>query len=1346
MLSNESEKKLERFEAEWDSGAVVRFDQWVADLAGSERDELLSELIMIDAEKRFGRGTAPSIIDAWLRDRFRQYPPLAANPLLCGKIRHHLLHLHRERQDRQSLSEADAQRLGSEEKTLLDHSSLASQSFQLPYDFGDFTLLKLLDQGGMGMVYEARQRSLPRTVAVKVIRADIRFDAEAIERFDRETKLIAAIHDPHVVPILESGCTDHYHYYTMPFYRGGTLGDRIHHNSLTIVEATRVMLRISRTVAAVHELGIVHRDLKPRNILFADDGTPHVADFGLSRHTDQSRSLTRTGQIHGTPGYIAPERIDSDNKEVDDLLADQYSLGAILYALLCGRPPFRGVTAWETLIQARSGPPLPPIRLNQGLDRDLNTICMKALATRPEDRYASCSELADDLENYLSGRPIRARPPSLFERGTRLARRHPAKAGLIASTVGLAIIACFATVLWFRLNWQQRELDIQDQLRRNEIYSANVAKAAQRMADRSMGWRRESLDILTANARLDVPDRDLAQVRSMIATAAVHHDVSRIATLAHDVWCDAITFDPAGQFLAIGQNQDTDGFRVLIYRTDDLAADPYILWIDCEAENDKRRAAGDSKVEDGARAICFSPNSDRLAIGTRHGRVHIYGWTGERADWIETHDPDPGVEVKQLGYPVGADALWTLSTGKQLHVIRHSTAQRSPYVLDSRVDFLVASPTENAVYLQMMESGAVVRLDGMAAEPTWQVTQLYDASFLSISPDGKYLATASDRYQTLTIFDTERGSKRTSLSGESIGDLDVFDYHLFGLGGDWLVSSSTERTVAVWDLPQRRVIASLIVAERGGRALITASPSQPLFAVAEHLKVAVYRVEGTDVLDTVCHSPGKIGNVAVDVDGAKLATVTIRENPSSLHDRDVTHAIWNAEYDQPWMQYRSYVKTAFAYLPELPLAFAVDGDHLFSADGRGRPRIIPRGVLMENEIPAAQAFGQYWIPESEIERLAANSWSRTNATPQVLDRGDVLESGSASESSVGDPVIGAGQSFRLRLPKLPGSAFEAIESIGLQTDVYLVFKSPSQPLSTRVHINSGTDQCYTYRSDVNLPDHGSFALFVGTHTLRTPRVALEIELEFEPPVPGLLLEGVSVRANAPQRRLRQSPEEKPTVTDYVLHPGTHRIWAVVDDEQLMAVDLADWSVQSRWKNLSVSAISGRGTLSPLLATDQWIVSGTTFGEVFVFDSESSELMYSGLPLANRVQSLCQLGDDPFLAAGGSDGMIHILELPTLNETQLLAPSELSIDAMCYDSRRQRLIAGGEDGKLYVFNRRGSRCELDFTIQLGLGRIQCLRYLPQRDALAVLIRKETAIRLIHLDRLEGHLEGLNLVAP
>jgi tetratricopeptide (TPR) repeat protein/predicted Ser/Thr protein kinase len=330
--------------------------------------------------------------------------------------------------------------------TYVSPSGMPSPSVPSGYE-----VLEELGRGGMGVVYKARQTALKRFVALKMIRTGPAGDPELLGRLRVEAEAVAALQHPHVVQVFDVLEHQGQPVLVLEYLPGGNLGQRLAGNPLPAWVAAELVETLALAVQACHERGIVHRDLKPTNILLTENGTPKVSDFGLAKKLDTNMGQTRSGQILGTPSYMAPELTVDQAKEVGPA-ADVYALGAILYEMVTGGPPFRGAGLLATLEQVRSLDPVPPVRLQPGLPRDLQTICLKCLAKEPGKRYASAAALAEDLAHFRQGQPIRARPVGLFERVRKWARRKPAWAALIlVSALGLTALGVGATVYQRRL-------------------------------------------------------------------------------------------------------------------------------------------------------------------------------------------------------------------------------------------------------------------------------------------------------------------------------------------------------------------------------------------------------------------------------------------------------------------------------------------------------------------------------------------------------------------------------------------------------------------------------------------------------------------------------------------------------------------------------------------------------------------------------------------------------------------------------------------------------------------------------------------------------------------------------
>jgi serine/threonine protein kinase/Tfp pilus assembly protein PilF len=326
-----------------------------------------------------------------------------------------------------------------------------------PIEFGDYELLEEMGRGSQGIVYRARQKSLNRVVALKVIALGHWATEPHVKRFRREAEAAARLNHPGIVPIYEVGERDGACYFSMGLVEGGQLdailesatadsycGER---EPMAIRSAVELTVKLGRTLHYAHEHNIVHRDIKPGNILLDEKGEPHLTDFGLARLVEADSTVTRTREVMGTPSYMAPEQAAGENTKIGKA-TDVYGLGAVLYQLLTGQPPFAGGTTYETIKLLLDTEPRPPRTLNPKIDRELSTICLKCLEKDPKRRYSSALALAEDLEHWLKHEPIRAKPSGFFTHARKWVQRNPSTAALV--TLSFAVAIGLGVLVWNR--------------------------------------------------------------------------------------------------------------------------------------------------------------------------------------------------------------------------------------------------------------------------------------------------------------------------------------------------------------------------------------------------------------------------------------------------------------------------------------------------------------------------------------------------------------------------------------------------------------------------------------------------------------------------------------------------------------------------------------------------------------------------------------------------------------------------------------------------------------------------------------------------------------------------------
>jgi tetratricopeptide (TPR) repeat protein/tRNA A-37 threonylcarbamoyl transferase component Bud32 len=388
-------------------------------------------------------------------------------------------------------------------------------------------ILGELGRGGMGVVYKARQLQLNRMVALKMVLAGAHAAPEQLKRFQTEAEAVARLKHPNIVQIYEVGEYDGLPFFSLEYVDGGTLASRIGGKPQPPRDAARVVERLADAMSSAHRQDIIHRDLKPANVLLTTDGDPKITDFGLAKRLEDDSSQTRSGTIMGTPSYMAPEQARGDSKTIGPK-SDQYALGAILYEMLTGRPPFQGTTILETLEQVQRQEPVPPCRLQPKVPRDLETVCLKCLQKEPEKRYPTTSALAADLMRFLGGETIMARPVGQIEKGWRWCRRNPRVAVLTMTVLILLVTAGSAfTVLAARAS-RERQETAERQARERKTLEEVRQRTEQRIdqateAIRSGNHTRAADLLRGADETLDADD--LADVRDRLRTLQAQIDL-----------------------------------------------------------------------------------------------------------------------------------------------------------------------------------------------------------------------------------------------------------------------------------------------------------------------------------------------------------------------------------------------------------------------------------------------------------------------------------------------------------------------------------------------------------------------------------------------------------------------------------------------------------------------------------------------------------------------------------------------------------------------------------------------------------------------------------------------------
>jgi WD40 repeat protein/tRNA A-37 threonylcarbamoyl transferase component Bud32 len=704
------------------------------------------------------------------------------------------------------------------DETLLTEAGNGRRESDSVLDLPGYEILGELGRGGMGVVYRARQRGLNRIVALKVIRAWQYANTDVAERFRAEALAIARFQHPNLIQVFEVGECDGQGFLALEFASGGSLQQQLAGAALEPLRAAALVECLARGLHYAHQRGIVHRDLKPANVVLTEDGVPKVTDFGLAKLIEDDSGLTRTGDIIGTPSYMAPEQARGASTEISPV-TDVYSLGAILYETLTGRPPFRGSMPLSTLEQVTSQDPLPPGKLQRHTPRDLETICLKCLEKEPRRRYRNAAELADDLRRFLDGQPISARRIGWAGRALKWCRREPAKAGLagaLAATIAGGFIGM--AVLWRRAEakavaeaHERNRAVAAESATRDHLYLSQIAQAqlewrlgnvahAQSILDQSdgsrRGWEWRYLWNLNHPELLTVSATGMPYVNRV----AFSPDGSRIAFSAYQPFGD-----PSKVSGVIEVRDAHDGSLFRSFTVPGIPTYP-----------------------------AFSRDGRRLAVASSSARAWLWDldtakplreWTTATGSGVISFSPDG----RKIISGTGGVQIWDAESGRLLHrfASAESHAKFSP---DGRTLWL---STTQAIEIRDAESGREIgrlslgaqagfffqvgpqfefspdgRLVVVATNPprVWTVEArqpLYDlgghdgaVTGVAFRPDGRQVATCSAD-ATIRLWDVLTGTQQTVLRGHS-GTVSCVAFHPDG----WCLLSGgrKEGEVKLWDL------------------------------------------------------------------------------------------------------------------------------------------------------------------------------------------------------------------------------------------------------------------------------------------------------------------------------------------------------------------------------------------------------------------------------------------------------------------------------------------------------------------------------------------------------------------
>jgi eukaryotic-like serine/threonine-protein kinase len=749
---------------------------------------------------------------------------------------------------------------------------------------GDYEILEELGRGGMGVVYRARQLSLRRDVAIKVILAGQLASVGDVRRFRVEAEAAAKLDHPHIVPIFEIGEHEGHHFFSMKLVEGGSLAERSSGFRVSGFESgagldnaelkTRnaklatLIATIARAVHYAHQRGVLHRDLKPSNILLDREGRPHVTDFGLAKLIGHDSNLTHSAAIMGSPNYMAPEQA-AGHARAATTAADVYSLGAILYEMLTGRPPFESKSPTQTVRLVLETDPVSPVAHNPSVSPDLATICLKCLEKEPTRRYASAELLAEELDRYCRGEPILARPVGWTERSWRWSKRQPALAGSLA-TLAVVFVLGFCGVLWkWRGEVHQRHFTEEAVTRLNCAVTQLEIERAERLLE--AGDSSKGLAYLARLLRQQPTNRVVAE--RLMSALTYRSFCLPVAPLRHDKALDSLTgerkqklanrfaFQYAGSLVTAGFSPD--GWRAITASEDGTArlwnaanGEPVGEPMKHEAEVLSAQFSDDGQKivtasVDGSVKIWASDTCQLVAAAMRHDDiVHFASFSPDRQK-VVTASRDKSVRIwnAQTGQPLGAPLLhpepvifacfspdgsriltadessharlWDAGTHTAVAAVHHFFFPQYP------APFPQFSPSSEQVVTLRWYRAFLCDAQAKLAASTYVLHDNF-VTAASFSPDGRRIATVSCD-STARLWDAGTGNAL-------ISPLRHDDHVLmarFNADGQRLVTASLDKSARLWDLRSGQVLTEPMRQEHAVLSANISATGQRVVTVSE---------------------------------------------------------------------------------------------------------------------------------------------------------------------------------------------------------------------------------------------------------------------------------------------------------------------------------------------------------------------------------------------------------------------------------------------------------------------------------------------------------------------------------
>ena len=1216
--------------------------------------------------------------------------------------------------------------------------------------FGDFEILDVLGRGGMGIVYRARQISLDRLVALKMMPLVASLSPEYSMRFKQEAATAARLDHSGIVPVFSTGEEDGVPWYTMAIISGQSLAKTIIEvHQLVCKDAAKLVLKICEALQYAHDSGVIHRDIKPSNILIDANGEPHLSDFGLAKLAAADSDLTRTGDILGTAAYMSPEQAAGKNTEID-ARSDIYSVGALLYHCIVGRRPFQASSPIEVMRQVSDVVPVLPRQVNPEIDLDLETICMRCLEKDPAARFASASALVAELKRYLDGKPILSRPVSSHMRLWRWCRRRPyiaaslAMATMLFSVLAMGIPAAIVEknkrAIAERDAEQAKEIAAQSRAlaaKTQELAQATQARAAnhryfaaisdirEKSHTREPGWVVNSLRKFHSAIQLPADGKEPADARTLLASLLTSSDVTLCQTFAKGVDPDDIAISRDGRWLAMGDIRGTPPM-VRLFRIEESEAGVVVrpcqqfsigsgLWNLVDQAMAMRR--GLRIGPEGVRSVCFSSDSRRLAVGTRHGRIIQWELSDDDESWnaefqeLRAAVMESEAQITKLRFMGQGQMLvgviqkkrkicvWDSENGNEIWSSPSSTAVRGFTTLGDDLVLMGTDERRALIVKPSRDSSKQFSIPLNSRLRPW------------IASEKEWLIAASGESIQNRLYDIGEIDYCTELFLSKQEQKKTVSLTQFGPSGSTMIARLNPGEIHVWDALSGAQVCQIAV-DDADRPLVAVNEFKNLMVVSGHSESRLFRIhsptglndqaEGTLSTRPIVRtfSPGgwRIDAFDLQADGKRIAILESLSTGGEKYRVRVFDTQTSIECSRWTMRAESSSFTYELKTQGTDVEFRPNGNLVVAAR-------VP-GVLIE-------------VGDDGFGPIADQAVSIKPAKPDQDSDGNVFyqQSSWRHQGTKGKHDLFACVTYRYL-----GNAFQKVPEIRAKVSHGDITRTHAWSAATFDPKNNGWQMQVVSR----LP--------IDEDRIDDTKIELVVDQSEE--------------IQWGEAWLMVLPTDTST---YWLGP------VAIDGDCLWGIDggerIARWVGSPLKKVFEWSDQANQSqSIRDVCVADSRVFVGMRFGHLFGLSDGEQPKMISG---ENRIVTGAETGKEISCVAVGGLGrvvvagnrfgelIIHDLEHEDDVQRQVINAHRRAITAICISKDARLIATGANNGEIKIWRRDGEYFKYWFALSGLSSSIRELKLSPSSDRLFTLVDDERGIRVFDVAALEDQFVALGI---